>query len=189
MSDAGQTNHSLSRRHRRTRGEGRQFRQPARCGRPGGTGRPLQPRWRRRTGLPRYHRLQRCARNHGGRGGAHRAQGVYPAGGGRRHPLGGGRAPHPDVGRGQGLGEHGGRAAAGADHRIEPRIRRAGGGAGHRRAAAVARASGTSTRAAAATTKASTPWHGRRAAKRWARARSCSPPWIPTACRTASIAR
>ena len=39
-------------------------------------------------------------------------------------------------------------------------IRRAGGGAGHRRAAPRRPADGTSTRAAAATTKASTPWLG-----------------------------
>ena len=32
--------------------------------------------------------------------------------------------------------------------------------------------------------KASTPSSGPRAAKRWARAKSCSPPWIPTACST-----
>ena len=50
-------------------------------------------------------------------------------------------------------------------------------------------ADGMSTRAAAATTKASTLWRGRRAAKLWAPAKSCSPPWIPMACRTASIAR
>jgi imidazoleglycerol phosphate synthase glutamine amidotransferase subunit HisH len=68
-------------------------------------------------------------------------------------------------------------------------IRRAGRGAGHRRAPPRPGGSGTSTRAAAATTKASTPSNGRRAAKNWARAKSCSLPWIPTACRTASIAR
>ena len=39
-----------------------------------------------------------------------------PAGGGRRHPLGGGCAPHSALGRRQGLGQHRGRAAARADH-------------------------------------------------------------------------
>ena len=87
--DAGQTHHSLPRRHRRPRRQGRQLRQPARRRRSGGTGRPLQPRGRRRAGVPRHHRLERRARHHGGRGGAHRAQGLHPAHGGRRHPLGG----------------------------------------------------------------------------------------------------
>ena len=57
--------------------------------------------------------------------------------------------------------------------RTEPGIRRAGRGAGDRCAAARAPAAGTSTRAAAATTKASTPWNGPRAAKRSARAKFC----------------
>ena len=39
--DAGQTNHSVSRCHRRPRGEGRELRQPARCRRSGGAGRAL----------------------------------------------------------------------------------------------------------------------------------------------------
>ena len=50
-------------------------------------------------------------------------------------------------------------------------------------------AAGTSSPAAAATTKASTPSSGRGAARSWARVRSCSPPWTPTACRPASIVR
>ena len=41
---------------------------------------------RRRAGLSRHHRFERCARDHGGCGGAHRAQGFHPAHGGRRHP-------------------------------------------------------------------------------------------------------
>ena len=86
------------------------------------------------AGVSRHHRLQRRARHHGRRGGTHGAQGFHPAGGGRRHPLGRRCAAHPDVRRGQGLGEHGGGAASGAAHRAEPGIRRAGGGAGDRRA-------------------------------------------------------
>ena len=49
-------------------------------------------------------------------------------------------------------------------------------------------AAGTFSHAAAATTKASTQWNGLAVAKSWARARSCSPPWTPTAFRPASIA-
>ena len=47
---------------------------------------------------------------------------------------------------------------------------------------------GMSTPKAAATTKASTPSTGRSAAKHSAQVKFCSPPWIPTACKPASIA-
>ena len=73
--------------------------------------------------------------------------------------------------------------------RTERGIRRAGCRAGDRRPHGGRTAAGMCSRAAAATTKVSTPSSGPRAARRWARARSCSLPWIPTACRPASIAR
>jgi cyclase len=47
---------------------------------------------------------------------------------------------------------------------------------------------GTSIRAADATMKASTQSNGPVAARIWARAKFCSPPWTPTVCRPASIA-
>ena len=48
---------------------------------------------------------------------------------------------------------------------------------------------GTCIRAAAGTMKASTPSNGRGKARTWGPAKSCSPPWTPTACRPVSIAR
>ena len=57
----------LPRRHRRPRRQGRAIRRPDRRGRPGGAGRPLRRRGRRRGDVPRHHRLVGRARHDGRR--------------------------------------------------------------------------------------------------------------------------
>ena len=98
-------------------------------------------------------------------------------------------APDPARRRRQGQRQHRGGAAAGADLRVEPRIRRAGGGAGDRRARRRPDGGWNVYTRGGRHDEGIDAVEWARAARNWARAKSCSPPWIPTACRPASIAR
>ena len=179
--------HPVSGRGRRPGGEGRQLRRPARRRRPGGAGGGLRRGGRRRAHLPRRHRVLRrpgrCST-----WSPHRRAGLHPADRGRRRPLGGRRGPPAAGRRRQGRGQYRGDRPAGADRRDRRPVRQPGARAvaRRRRRGRHGRAASRSPRTAAASGTGSTRWSGPGASPSWARGRSCSTRWTPTAPRPAS---
>ena len=152
---------------------------------------PLRRRGRRRTHVPRHHRLVRPARHHPARDRGGRRAGLHPADGRRRRAPCRGRAPAAECRRRQDLDQHRRRAGSGARRGSQRPLRRAVHRRGDRRPSqAEGRPRGRLGGLHARRPHADRPRRDRLGAPRHRarrRARSCSPAWTATERGKASI--